>query len=78
SGTLDGVTFTDAAGLGRALRDDPKTAACLVDKLVAYGTGRAAPRDAALLRDFAAEGYRFPALMRRIATSEAFFQGGTP
>lgn len=81
AGTLDGAPFADAAGLGQALHDDPKTSACLVDKLLAYGTGRTVGKGAwraALLRDFAGGGYRVPALMRRIATSEGFFQGDTP
>lgn len=81
TGTLDGVPFADAAGLGRALHDDPKTAACLVDKLLAYGMGRKVDKGAwraALLRDFAGGGYKVPALMRRIASSEAFFEGDRP
>ena len=81
SGALDGAAFTDAAGLGQALHDDPKTTACLMDKLVAYGTGRTLTSGAwrtALLRDFADGGYRLPALMRRIATSADFFRGNAP
>ncbi len=76
SGVLDGTPFTDAAGLGRALHGDPKAAQCLVDKLASYGTGRAvtgAWRED-LHREFAADGYRIPALMRRIALSADFFR----
>jgi hypothetical protein len=79
SGELDGVQFTDAAGLGRALHDNPATGPCFVRRLYSYATGRAAARrDMAwiryLERSFAADGYRAPELMRRIATSENFYR----
>jgi uncharacterized protein DUF1592/uncharacterized protein DUF1588/uncharacterized protein DUF1585/uncharacterized protein DUF1595/uncharacterized protein DUF1587 len=79
SGELDGAAFTDAAGLGRALHDNPATAPCFVRRLYAYATGRApVRRDMAWIRylekSFAADGYRAPELMRRIATSENFYR----
>ena len=79
SGELDGAAFTDAAGLGRALHDNPATAPCFVRRLYAYATGRApVRRDMAwiryLERSFAEDGYRAPELMRRIATSENFYR----
>jgi uncharacterized protein DUF1592/uncharacterized protein DUF1588/uncharacterized protein DUF1585/uncharacterized protein DUF1595/uncharacterized protein DUF1587 len=79
SGELDGSEFTDAAGLGRALHDNPATAPCFVRRLYSYATGRpAARRDMPWVRylekSFAADGYRAPDLMRRIAASENFYR----
>ena len=83
SGELDGVRFADAAGLGRAIHDNPASGACLVRRLYAYATGRApARRDMpwirSLERNFAADGYRVPALLRRIATSENLYRVTAP
>jgi hypothetical protein len=82
-GELDGVRFSDAAGLGRAIHDNPATGACVVRRLYSYATGRApARRDIAwirsLERDFAGDGYRVPALMRRIATSANLYRVAAP
>jgi hypothetical protein len=44
SGVLDGITFNDAAGLGKAVHDNPATANCLVRRLYSYGQGRAPAR----------------------------------
>jgi hypothetical protein len=79
SGDLDGIEFTDAAGLGRALHENPTTGPCFVRRLYAYATGRpAVRRDMAWIRylekSFAEDGYRAPDLMRRIATSENFYR----
>jgi hypothetical protein len=83
SGELDGIHFTDAVGLGRAMHDNPATGACLVRRLYSYATGRAPARHDMpwiryLERSFVADGYRVPELMRRIATSENFFRVGPP
>jgi hypothetical protein len=79
SGELDGMKFTDAAGLGKALHDDPATPACVVSRLYAYASGRPANKGEAELisdfnKEFAADGYRLPALMRRIVTSPDFYR----
>lgn len=79
SGELDGMEFTDAAGLGRALHDNPATAPCLVRRLFAYATGRpAARRDMPWIRylekSFAEDGFRAADLMRRIAASGNFYR----
>jgi hypothetical protein len=79
SGELDGVSFSDAAGLGRAMHDNPATASCLVTSLYGYAAGHkplASEKDwMTWLRDgFSADGYRVPDLMRRIASSEAFYR----
>lgn len=83
SGELDGIAFADAAGLGRALHDNPATGPCFVRRLYSYATGRApARRDIAWIRflekSFADDGYRAPDLMRRIATSGNFFKIAAP
>jgi hypothetical protein len=83
SGELDGSEFTDAAGLGRALHDNPAIAPCFVRRLYSYATGRGAlRRDMSWIRylekTFAEEGYRAPELMRRIATSENFYRVTAP
>lgn len=79
SGELDGIDFTDAAGLGRALHDNPATGPCFVRRLYSYATGRAPlrrdmPWVRYLEKSFAADGYRAPDLMRRIAASENFYR----
>ena len=78
-GELDGVPFTDAVGLGKAMHDNPATGACLVRREYSYATGRgAARRDMAWIRylekGFAADGYRVPELMRRIALSRNLYR----
>ena len=84
SGTLDGVAFADPVGLGRALHDSPATVSCLVERLQAYGLGRAptaAERDFAkdtLERRFAADGYRLVPLLRRIALSDILYRAAPP
>ena len=79
SGELDGVKFTDAAGLGKVLHDNPATTSCLVGRLFSYAAGRQPEKGEAewmkfLNADFAANGYRLPDLMRTIVTSDAFYR----
>jgi hypothetical protein len=83
SGQLDAAEFVGAAGLGQALHDAPAATACLVNRIYAYATGHSPTKGEAewvkYLRDsFAADGYRLPDLMRRIATSDAFYRISTP
>jgi hypothetical protein len=78
SGQLDGVSYKDAASLGKALHDDPATTSCLTTRLYGYAVGRAPTRDEAafilyLNGRFAADGYRVPQLLKRIALSDAFY-----
>ncbi len=78
SGDLDGAVFRDAAGLGTALRNHPATPSCLVQRLTSYALGRPTGRAekellAWLGESFAADDYRFPDLLRRIALSDALF-----
>lgn len=80
SGTLDGVAYKDAAGLGKVLHDSPKTSSCLVQRIYAYGTGRpmsSSEKDwiKKYLDDaFAADGYRLPQLLRRIVLNPGFYR----
>jgi Protein of unknown function (DUF1592)/Protein of unknown function (DUF1588)/Protein of unknown function (DUF1595)/Protein of unknown function (DUF1585)/Protein of unknown function (DUF1587) len=83
SGSLDGREFEAAPGLGQALRDHPETTRCLVKKVYRTAVGRAElseERDYLryLEQAFAGSGYRLPALMRTIATSEAFYRVTPP
>ena len=78
TGSLDGKSFTDAAGLGAVLRDHPALSACLVKRLYSYGIG-GSPGKAGekvmlphLGERFAENGYRVPDLMRTVALSTAF------
>jgi len=78
SGDLDGHAFSDPAGLGQAMHDNPAATSCLVNSLYRYGTGRnwnPGERDwqTWLGTAFASDGYRLRKLLRRIATSEAFY-----
>ena len=78
TGELDGVFYDDVAGLTEAMREHPKLASCLVNRLYAYGTGGPVTlrydRDklAALTDRFAADGHQVTALLRDIALSEPF------
>jgi hypothetical protein len=80
SGELDGVKFPDAPGLGRTVHDNVNATSCLVKRVYSYGTGRSPTRpETEWLKDvvqkqFAADGYRLPQLLRRIATSDTFYR----
>jgi hypothetical protein len=83
AGDLNGVKFADAVGLGKVIHDSEATPSCLVNRLYAYGMGRSATKDEqawlTYVKDsFAAAGYRLPALLRTIATSDAFYRVGAP
>ena len=79
SGEIDGLPFKDAASLGKALHDDPATPACLVTDIYRYASGHdPAPGEKDwmnyLQKQFAADGYRLPDLLRRIAVSDDFYR----
>lgn len=81
SGTFDGKPYTGLLGLSQRLRESPDVPACVVQRAFEYGAGRGAGEgDTAWLeyaiRQFAVDGYRFPALMRRVAASEALASAG--
>ena len=79
SAEVIGLKLEGAQGLGRFLRDDPRTCACLVRNVYTYGVGRKTDaRDEDDLADqikaFAKSGYRLPDLMVQIASSPGFFR----
>ncbi len=83
SGELDGMRFQDAEGFGKAMHDDPAVVSCLVNSVYRYASGRTPqPGEkefvAWLQRNFAADGYRLPDLLRRIALSDAFYAISPP
>ncbi|MCB2107451.1 MAG: DUF1592 domain-containing protein [Rhodobacteraceae bacterium] len=83
SGDLGGVEFKDAIGLGQAMHDDPSSASCVVNRLFDYGRGyKTQPDDYDWLhhldQEFAESGYRLPALLKSIATSQAFYAVSPP
>jgi hypothetical protein len=78
SGSLDGVDFADAAGLGRALAQSSALRACVVNRLYAYAVGRKVlPQEEARLEGYQAlldkRGYRFDEMLRLIVLDPAFF-----
>ena len=82
-GELDGMKFTDAAGLAKAVHDDPAAPSCVVTRASSYGLGRLPAKGEtewvkSLQKDFQDGGYRFPALLRRIATSPEFYRVAPP
>jgi hypothetical protein len=79
SGELDRVKFTGMTGLGKAVANNPAAPACLVTRLAAYALGRKPSKDDAawvigLKKDFVADHYRLPALLRQIATSDMLYR----
>lgn len=77
SGDLDGINYTDSAGLGLALRDNPATTKCLVNRLYAYASGESLGSNKEwmnyLEESFASDNYRVMALLKRIANSHTFY-----
>jgi hypothetical protein len=84
SGALEGMKYSDAQGLGKALHDHPGTAQCLVGNMYRSGVGRNLTEQertryqAQFNQAFAANGYRVPDLMRAIAVSPAFYAVSAP
>ena len=84
TGELDGVRFGDAVGLGKAMHDNTAAPACLIKRAYTYAVGReATPAESTWLnadvtRQFAADGYRLPLLLRRIAVNETFYRVAGP
>lgn len=78
TGELDGITYDDSRGLGAAVRDHSALPSCLVTRVYAYGTGgpsagrRDWPTTDYLTDLFAAQGYRWPDLLRSVILSPAF------
>jgi hypothetical protein len=83
SGDLMGKKFNGAAGLGQALRDNPRFPACLARKLYAYGVG-ADSEDVkpatfkTSFDSFVKDGYRFKTLIKSLVNSPEFFRAPPP
>lgn len=83
SGTFDGKPYGNAMELTKLLRDSEGAPACVVQRVVEYGVGRTLSSGeeawlGALSQSFAQEGFRFPALLRQVATSPAFQAVSSP
>ena len=83
AGEIDGLKFNDEIGFTKAVHDHPQVPTCLVNRIYAFGTGRAATKDEAdwlnyQVKQFATTGYKVPELMRKIASSKAFYRISTP
>ena len=68
----------DAAGLGKAMRENPAVPSCIVNRLYSYAAGRTPLRDEKKLlayfeKNFASASYRLPELLREIAVSKALY-----
>ncbi|WP_030539428.1 DUF1592 domain-containing protein [Sphingobium sp. DC-2] len=78
NGNLDGAAFTDAIGLGRALRDNPTLKSCISNRLYAFGVGRPlTEQESEVVEQFPAvldkSGYRFKDMLRLVIFSPSFF-----
>jgi hypothetical protein len=77
SGQFDRKSYRDALELTGLIHDSPSAPSCVAQRIFEYGTGRqVAPGEEKWFeyfnRSFAADGYHYPALLRRLATSQAF------
>ncbi|MDB5819220.1 MAG: hypothetical protein JWQ11_2860, partial [Rhizobacter sp.] len=78
SGALDGVSFSDPAGLGKALANNDSLKSCIVNRLYAYSVGRhVLPQEEARLEQYQAvldkRGYRFDEMLRLMVLDPSFF-----
>ncbi len=83
TGNLDGVPYTDASSLAKAMRNSPSVPSCLVNRMAAYAVGRAPTREETpfityLEKSFESDGYKVPDLLRTIALSDYFFAISPP
>jgi len=84
SGEIDGVKFADVIGLGKAVHDNPAATACIVNRVYEFGAGHKPNKSESewmtktLAADFSSSGYKFPSLLRGIATSDVFFRAMPP
>jgi hypothetical protein len=80
SGFLDKVSYKDAAGLGKAIHDSPRTTSCLANRVYSYAAGRAMTANEKqwvkdpLLVDWTTQGFRIRALLRRITLDPGFYR----
>lgn len=80
---FDGRAVHDVAELGQVMSEHPALAPCLTRRLYAYGVGRDPGKTYRewltwITGRFASHDYRFPELLREMATSDAFFAVAAP
>ncbi len=83
AGNLDGVPYTDAVGLGIAMRENPALPSCLVNQLYSYATAREPQRkDRPALKyytkNFVEDGYKLIGLLRELALSDNLYAVAMP
>jgi hypothetical protein len=83
SGNLDGVAFTDARGLGAALKNHKDLGTCVARGLHRYAVGHIETTGeseviTALSKQFATDGYRFRSLLYTVVASASFRYAGIP
>ena len=83
SATIQGKSFSGAQGAGQFMHDNPKFTGCVARKLYSYGRGIDSGKVKPDVYKFASEafeqsGYRLPALLKALATSEAFYAAEPP
>ncbi len=81
SGVLDGVAFSDAADLGRAIAEHPNVSACLTRSMYRYATGHVeTAREEIEILDLTeslqTEGHRVRALLGHVVMSRGFREAG--
>lgn len=82
AGSLDGVSFADAKGLGEAVARNPATTSCLVRRFFEYGVGHVPekgdrPTLSYLGGRFAQDGFKLRAFLADLVESQAFFAVST-
>ena len=83
SGNLDGVAFTDARGVGAALKNHPNLGSCLTRDVLRYTIAHVeAPGEEpvvdALAGQLATNGYQFRSLLLGVVASASFRYAGVP
>ena len=75
---INAVKISGAAGLSKAIHDDPAATACVAKRIFAFGTGRLPPPTDAewsqIERGFADSKYNVLTLLRQVALSDLFFR----
>jgi hypothetical protein len=83
SGQLDSVAYTDARGLGTALKNHPDLGSCVTRGVLRYTiahieTAGEQPVVDALAQQFASNGYKFGSLVLGVVASASFRYAGIP
>jgi hypothetical protein len=82
AGTMDGVEFRGATGLGKAMAASPDTSLCVSGRALEYAMSRPPEDNVSLVetldKQFAADGYNIRALFLRVATLPQSYQVKSP